>query len=101
MTPLESSGAENTGTPTNEVVEVTSLQLLALGFLLTLPVLWLWIRALMKRDVERMVEEFQRTFPGQCLICSCHRYGVVEGHTSGKVKYHDCIEQGDNRKEVG
>jgi len=80
---------------------VTQAQAVALGVLLTLPVLWLKIRALMKREAERMVEEFQRNFPGQCLICSYHRYGVMEGHVSGKAKDHDCIEQGDNHKEVG
>jgi hypothetical protein len=26
---------------------------------------------------------------------------VMEGHVSGKAKDHDCIEQGDNHKEVG
>lgn len=54
------------------------------------------IRVALKRDAENMVEEFQRSFPGQCMICSYHRYGLREGHVSGKVKDHDCIE---NRKE--
>lgn len=70
---------------------------LAWGALLLLLVLVaMLIRAAMKRDAENMVEEFQRSFPGQCMICSYHRYGLREGHVSGKVKDHDCIE---NRKE--
>lgn len=76
------------------------MQFVALGVLLTLPVLWLKIRELMKREAERMVEEFRRNFPGQCLICSYHRYGVMEGHVPGKVEVHDCIEQGYNHKEL-
>lgn len=81
---------------------MTQAQVVAWIALWVIPVLWvLLVRTLMKRKAERMVEEFQRTFPGQCLICSYHRYGVMEGLVSGKVKDHDCIEQGDSHKEVG
>jgi hypothetical protein len=42
------------------------------------------------RDMRRMVEEFERLFPGECLICSYHRYGVMEGHEDGPVAPHNC-----------
>ena len=80
-----------------QALVVTLVALLAV-----IPVLWvLLVRARMKREAERMVEEFQRNFPGQCLICSYHRYGVMGGHVSGKVEVHDCIEQSDSHEEVG
>jgi hypothetical protein len=47
-----------------------------------------------KRDdlPTRMVLEFIEAFPGRCIICSFHRYGVENGLTTEKLKGHDCIE---------
>ena len=41
-----------------------------------------------------MVEDFQRDFPGKCMICSYHRYGLREGFTSEpEPKPHECCEK--------
>lgn len=78
---------------------MTQAQVVAwIALLVVLPVLWILFRALVMQDAERMVEEFQRTFPGQCLICSYHRYGVMEGHVSGEGKDHNCVGHGENHR---
>lgn len=38
------------------------------------------------------ITDFQRKFPGRCMICSYHRYGISHGHTSGPCPEHECIE---------
>jgi len=50
------------------------------------------------KTTEEMVNEFIEAFPGRCMICSYHEYGVREGLTSGKVADHDCIEDVGNER---
>lgn len=43
--------------------------------------------------VEKMVAEFREKFPGKCMICANHRYGLSNGYASEpNPKDHDCIE---------
>jgi hypothetical protein len=54
-----------------------------------------WVWWTIKQDTKRMVEDFQRMFPGRCAVCSFHRWGVMEGHERGPVEPHDCIERAE------
>lgn len=50
-----------------------------------------------KKGTERMVEEFAERFPGRCMICAYHQYGLREGFTSEpEPAPHDCIEKQPN-----
>lgn len=44
---------------------------------------------------DKIVEEFERDFPGKCLICSSHWYGITHGHCHPRepVSTHYCIEE--------
>jgi hypothetical protein len=46
-------------------------------------------------SAEQTVAEFQEKFPGECMLCSYHRFGVREGYVKPgtQVKEHDCIEK--------
>jgi hypothetical protein len=54
--------------------------------------LWRWITG--QIGAERFVEEFIEKFPGRCMICSYHWYGITHGHCSPyePVSPHYCIE---------
>lgn len=52
--------------------------LVAVGALLALAYV-MWERH-ERREARRLIEEFQRAFPGRCPVCSMHRYGLREGH---------------------
>jgi hypothetical protein len=59
-----------------------------------------WLRLLVRwwrHDpvITRMIDEFQESFPGRCLICSYHAYGIREGYVWPwkMVEPHDCIER--------
>lgn len=67
---------------------MTSILLAVLGLIL----LVLGLRALGRQQAKRMVAEFRERFPGRCIICSYHRYGVQNGYTAGPPDPHDCIE---------
>lgn len=41
---------------------------------------------------KKMVKDFEEKFPGKCMICSYHRFGVSHGYVSGEVRLHDCPE---------
>ncbi len=45
-------------------------------------------------DSQEMIDQFQKMFPGECMICSYHRYGLQEGHlkAGSKPESHICIE---------
>lgn len=48
----------------------------------------------MDRTAKRMVEEYMAAFPGRCMICSYHRFGLQEGLTQApEPPPHDCIER--------
>lgn len=36
---------------------------------------------------------FAKLFPGRCMTCSMHAYGVQHGHAWGPVEQHNCIER--------
>ena len=52
------------------------------------------LKSLLPPTPREMVEEFIEKFPGRCMICSYHAYGIREGHlkygTPGQDHY--CIE---------
>ena len=48
-------------------------------------------------SASSMASEFAAAFPGRCMICSYHQYGLREGLTSDPMpKPHDCIEKRPN-----
>ena len=48
-----------------------------------------------KKNISQMVKEFVDVFPGRCMVCSYHRYGVSEGFlsSSSKPQDHFCIDE--------
>lgn len=50
------------------------------------------IRQKKRESDQKMVEDFVRTFPGRCMICSFRRYGISHGFHVGDLEPHDCIE---------
>ena len=61
-----------------------------------------WIKKLFKLvDNQSWVREFKEPFPGRCMLCSYHQYGLREGLCTGKVKDHDCIESVNNNNQEG
>ena len=43
--------------------------------------------------VEKMIKEFTEQFPGKCIICSYHAYGIREGIIPySPVEEHNCCE---------
>ena len=51
-----------------------------------------WITG--RSAAEKMVERFVELFPGKCMICSYHRYGLSHGLTADmEPQPHDCIEE--------
>lgn len=46
-----------------------------------------------RKQTKQMVAEFPVKFPGRCMICSYHRYGVEYGFTVKPLEPHDCIEK--------
>jgi len=53
----------------------------------------LWNKLTGKTLAMEMIQRFEDEFPGRCVICSYHKYGVTHGLTSGPVPEHDCIEK--------
>lgn len=48
-------------------------------------------------STSRMAREFATAFPGRCLICAYHQFGLREGLTREPMpKPHDCIEKRPN-----
>lgn len=74
---------------------VAALAIIALGTLLVL-------RRQARRQTKRMVADFPAKFPGRCMICSYHEYGVKYGFNPGPLAPHDCIEKKalDNEDEM-
>ncbi|CAB4203410.1 hypothetical protein UFOVP1382_28 [uncultured Caudovirales phage] len=49
------------------------------------------IVAWMRREDRRMVDDFMKRFPGECMICSMHRFGYQEGYERVPTPPpHDC-----------
>jgi hypothetical protein len=51
-----------------------------------------WRRWLHRMILGKMIEDWERRFPGRCLICAHWRYGMREGFTQGPVPPHYCVE---------
>ena len=62
------------------------------AFALAMLLIMLFTIRQMDRDAARVVADFQRQFPGRCLICAYHKFGVQGGYVRGGVPAHDCIE---------
>ncbi len=41
----------------------------------------------------RMIEEWEKQFPGKCIICSYWAFGRREGYTKGPTPPHQCTER--------
>lgn len=69
--------------------------LIGLAVAITVVVVTLWVRAHMRKAAQRTVLDYIEKFPGRCMICGLHRYGIQEGHVkaSEPVTPHDCIEK--------
>ena len=53
-------------------------------------------------DAERTVARFVKLFPGKCMICSLHRYGVDHGMTRDpEPRAHECIDLDNSAKGKG
>lgn len=54
---------------------------------------WLkqWWCKMRYRSAMAEIDEFERKFPGKCIICSYHAYGINHGHVkpSEPVSPHD------------
>ena len=52
-------------------------------------------KALYGSTAKEAVAEFREAFPGRCMICSYHEYGIREGHVKPgtPVGEHHCIEK--------
>ncbi len=59
----------------------------ALGFFV-----WTW--RLMMREAQLDLAEFARRFPGRCMVCSYHRFGLHHGIVAPgtPVDPHHCVE---------
>lgn len=46
-------------------------------------------------EARRTAQQFRQYFPGRCMICSYHQYGVHMGHIDPDVtvEQHHCIEK--------
>jgi hypothetical protein len=42
---------------------------------------------------ERFIEDFEETFPGQCVICSLHRAMLREGYQEPLWAHEPCQER--------
>ncbi len=55
--------------------------------------IWNFICELFRdKTPDRIVSKFRERFPGRCLICSFHNYGVREFFIKTPLPAHDCIE---------
>ena len=56
---------------------------------------WLSHYLIITVPTNRMVAEFKEMFPGRCMICSMHRYGIEMGFEkyNTSVVEHFCIEK--------
>jgi hypothetical protein len=55
-----------------------------------------------EREARKLVEQFERRFPGKCMICSMHRFGRNNGYEQKpEPEPHDCIERDPARACVG
>lgn len=66
-----------------------------IGGLVTTLILLGWIAWLrwQARETKRLIEGFEQRFPGECVICSFHAYGVREGFCGGPVHRHTCAKE--------
>lgn len=81
-------------TPLNILLGLLGLTLFVLGLR---ALVWAAIR----QQAKQMVAEFQELFPGRCMICSYHRYGVENGFTVKPLEPHNCIEAKTEADEKG
>ena len=51
------------------------------------------------RSTLRLIEEYEQAFPGKCVICGFHRYGVSHGFVPAgePVQPHDGCPEGNGR----
>lgn len=65
-------------------VSLLALGVSVAGFLVALRARWAHV----------VLQDFQRTFPGRCPICSFHAYGVREGFVTADIAPppHRCLE---------
>ena len=51
-------------------------------------------KALLGKNTEEMMKEFAEVFPGKCIVCAYHSFGIREGFLppASMVQEHDCIE---------
>ena len=53
----------------------------------------------LRPSAERMCREFAIAFPGKCIVCAYHRFGLREGLTREPIPApHDCIEKQSNEQ---
>lgn len=56
----------------------------------------------LRPSAERMCREFASAFPGKCIVCAYHRFGLREGLTrEPSPAPHDCIEKQSNDSITG
>lgn len=55
--------------------------------------MWRWLTG--EAWVEAMMKDFIEAFPGKCIFCSFHRYGLTHHHVrpGTPVDRHYCIER--------
>ena len=51
------------------------------------------------KKMKELVETFIEVFPGRCMICYFHAFGLMNGmmKTGTPVDAHDCIENNSNK----
>ena len=56
--------------------------------------LYVWFDIGTTKHVREMVQEFEKAFPGGCVICSYHAFGIREGLIHFSLpKDHRCPER--------
>ena len=79
-------------TTEQRIIEIAVLALA--GGVLTVLLNW-YLDRIFKQSTIKIVNDFAAAFPGRCLICSYHEFGVREGLTNESLSQHDCIEKRD------
>lgn len=49
---------------------------------------WIALQAFGRYAGRKMFADFEKRFPGECPLCSFHRYGLQNGYVSGPVERH-------------
>lgn len=58
------------------------------------------IRWFLQHSGRKMINEFAKKFPGRCVICAYHRYGVLHGFIAARTTppaHHGCPESTPER----